>query len=82
MKIQVKNKPEPKKENNNTPVFSLIKACMIVIILIVILVFFYRSFTNLSQSLSNIITAEQHQHDEYAQNKKENLHINKIMNDN
>ena len=82
LKIKVKKKPEPKKENNNTPVFSLIKACMIVIILIVILVFFYQSFNKLSQHVSNIITAEQHQHDEYAQNKKENLHVNKIMNDN
>lgn len=82
MKIQVEKKPDPKKENDNNPVFSLIKACLIVIILTVIFGFFYRSFANLSQSVSNLITAEQHQHDEYAQNKKENLHVNKIMNDN
>ena len=82
MKIQVEKKHEPKKENDNNPVSSLIKACIIAIILPVTLGFFYQSFANLSQSVSNLMTAEQHQHDEYAKNKKENLHVNKIMNDN
>ena len=82
LKIKVEKNPEPKNENNNNPVFSLIKACLIFIILTVIFGFFYRSFANLSQSVSNLMIAEQHQHDEYAQNKKENLHVNKIMNDN
>ena len=82
MKIQVEKKPDPKKENDNNPVFSLIRVCIIAIILTVIFGFFYRSFANLSQSVSNLMIAEQHQHDKYAQNKKENLHVNKIMNDN
>lgn len=82
MKIQVEKKPDPKKENDNNPVFSLIRVCIIAIILTVTIGFFYQSLNKLSQHVSNIITAEQHQHDEYAQNKKENLHVNKIMNDN
>lgn len=82
LKIQVEKKPDPKKENDNNPVFSLIRVCIIAIILTVTFGFFYQSFNKLSQQVSNIITAEQHQHDDYAQNKKENLHVNKIMNDN
>lgn len=82
LKIQVEKKPDPKKENDNNPVFSLIRVCIIAIILTVTIGFFYQSLNKLSQHVSNIITAEQHQHDEYAQNKKENLHVNKIMNDN
>ena len=82
MKIEVEKKPEPNKENNNNPVVSLIRVCIIAIILTVTIGFFYRSFANLSQSVSNLMIAEQHQHDKYAQNKKENLHVNKIMNDN
>ena len=82
MKIEVEKKPEPNKENNNNPVVSLIRVCIIAIILTVTIGFFYQSLNKLSQHVSNIITAEQHQHDEYAQNKKENLHVNKIMNDN
>ena len=82
MKIEVEKKPEPNKENNNNPVVSLIRVCIIAIILTVTISFFYQSLNKLSQHVSNIITAEQHQHDEYAQNKKENLHVNKIMNDN
>lgn len=82
LKIKVEKKPEPKNENNNNPVFSWIRVCIIAIILTVTLVFFCQSFNKLSQHVSNIITAEQHQHDEYAQNKKENLHVNKSMNDN
>ena len=82
LKSEVEKKPEPNKENNNNPVVSLIRVCIIAIILTVTFGFFYQSFNKLSQHVSNIITAEQHQHDEYAQNKKENLHVNKIMNDN
>ena len=82
LKIQVEKKPDPKKENDNNPVFSLIRVCIIAIILTVTIGFSYQSLNKLSQHVSNIITAEQHQHDEYAQNKKENLHVNKIMNDN
>lgn len=82
MKIKVEKKLEPNKENNNNPVVSLIRVCIIAIILTVTIGFFYQSLNKLSQHVSNIITAEQHQHDEYTQNKKENLHVNKIMNDN
>lgn len=82
LKIQVEKKPDPKKENDNNPVFSLIRVCIIAIILTVTFGFFYQSFNKLSQHVSDIMTAEQHQHDDYAQNKKENLHVNKIMNDN
>lgn len=82
MKIKVEKKLEPNKENNNNPVVSLIRVCIIAIILTVTFGFFYQSFNKLSQHVSDIMTAEQHQHDEYTQNKKENLHVNKIMNDN